>query len=67
MIAVTEDGGYISGMVDRLRDLEAPQDEFIERFLAAPADPRTSVSTSRTSNGAWWRGLPCAQSRSVRV
>ena len=28
MISVIEDGGYVRGMMDRLRDLEARQDEF---------------------------------------
>ena len=37
MIAVIEDGGYVRGMVDRLRELEARQDELNER-LSAPAD-----------------------------
>ena len=38
MIAVIEDGGYVRGMVDRLRELEALQDELNERLAAAPAD-----------------------------
>ena len=38
MIAVIEDGGYVRGMVDRLRELEARQDELNERLAAAPAD-----------------------------
>ena len=38
MIAVFEDGGYVRGMVDRLRELEARQDELNERVSAAPAD-----------------------------
>ena len=38
MIAVIEDGGYVRGMVDRLRELEARQDELHERLSAAPAD-----------------------------
>ena len=38
MIAVIEDGGYVRGMVDRLRELEARQDELTERLSAAPAD-----------------------------
>ena len=38
MIAVIEDGGYVRGMVDRLRELEARQDELNERLSAAPAD-----------------------------
>ncbi len=37
MIAVIEDGGYVRGMVDRLRELEARQDELAERLAAAPA------------------------------
>ena len=38
MIAVIEDGGYVRGMVDRLRELEARQDKLTERLSAAPAD-----------------------------
>ncbi len=38
MIAVIEDGGYVRGMVDRLRELEARQDELNERLSEAPAD-----------------------------
>ena len=38
MIAVIEDGGYVRGMVDRLRELEARQDELNERLSAASAD-----------------------------
>ena len=38
MIAVIEDGGYVRGMVDRLRELEARQDELNERLSAAPAE-----------------------------
>ena len=38
MIAAIEDGGYVRGMVDRLRELEARQDELNERLAAAPAD-----------------------------
>ena len=39
MIAVIEDGGYVRGGVDRLRELEARQDELNERLSAAPVDP----------------------------
>ena len=38
MIAVIEDGGDVRGMVDRLRELEARQDELNERLSAEPAD-----------------------------
>ena len=38
MIAVIEDGGYVKGMVDRLRELEARQDELSQRLSAVPAD-----------------------------
>ncbi len=38
MIAVIEDGGYVRGMVDRLRELEAHQDELKERLSAAAVD-----------------------------
>ena len=36
-IAFIKDGGYVRGMVDRLRELEARQDELNERLWAAPA------------------------------
>ena len=36
MIAAIEDGGYVRGMSDRLRALEARQDELAERLAAAP-------------------------------
>ena len=36
MIDVIEDGGYVRGMVDRLRKLEARQDELEARLAAAP-------------------------------
>ena len=32
------DSGYVRGMEDRLRELEACQDELNERLAAAPAD-----------------------------
>ena len=32
MIAAIEDGGYVQRMSDRLRELEARQDEFAERL-----------------------------------
>ena len=38
MIAAIEDGGYVRGMSDRLRELETRQDELAERLAAAPAD-----------------------------
>ncbi len=38
MIAAIEDGGYVRGMSDRLRELEARQDELTERLAAVPAD-----------------------------
>ncbi len=37
MIDVIEDGGYVRGMVDRLRKLEARQDELEAQLAAAPA------------------------------
>ena len=36
MIDVIEDGGYVRGMVDRLRKLEARQDELEAKLAAAP-------------------------------
>ena len=39
MIAVIEDGGYVRGMVDRLRELEARQDELNERLAAGAHRP----------------------------
>ena len=56
MIAVIEDGGYVRGMVDRLRELEARQDELNERLSTAPY--RTFTPTSRTSTGARWSSSP---------
>ncbi|MXY39297.1 MAG: recombinase family protein [Rhodospirillaceae bacterium] len=38
MIAAIEEGGYVRGMSDRLRELEARQDEIAERLSAAPVD-----------------------------
>ncbi len=38
MVAVIEDGGYARGMLDRMRELEARQDELDERLSAVPAD-----------------------------
>ena len=38
MVAVIEDGGYARGMMDRMRELEARQDEIAERLSAAPVD-----------------------------
>ena len=38
MVAAIEDGGYVRGMSDRLRELEARQDELNERLSAAPSD-----------------------------
>ena len=38
MITAIEDGGYVRGMSDRLRALEARQDEIAARLSAAPAD-----------------------------
>ena len=37
MIGVIEDGGYVRGMVDRLRELEARQDELEAKLAAVPA------------------------------
>ena len=36
MIAAIEEGGYVRGMSDRLRELEARQDELNERLAAVP-------------------------------
>ena len=38
MLDVIEDGGYARGMMDRMRELEARQDEINERLAAAPVD-----------------------------
>ena len=38
MLDVIEDGGYARGMMDRMRELEARQDEIEERLAAAPVD-----------------------------
>ena len=37
MISVIEDGGYVKGMMDRLREFEAKQDELKERLATVPA------------------------------
>ena len=36
MITVIEDGGYVKGMIDRLREMEARQEELKERLESAP-------------------------------
>ncbi|MDE2793057.1 MAG: hypothetical protein OXI81_21935 [Paracoccaceae bacterium] len=51
MIAVIEDGGNVHDIVDRLRELEARQDELNGR-LSAALTFRTSTPTSRPSTGA---------------
>ena len=38
MITVIEDGGYVKGMIDRLREMEARQEELKERFAKVPAE-----------------------------
>ena len=38
MISVIEDGGYVKGMIDRLRDLEARQEELKERLATVPPE-----------------------------
>ena len=38
MISAIEDGGYVRGMSDRLRELEARQDELTALLAAVPAD-----------------------------
>ena len=38
MIDIIEDGGYVKGMIDRLRELEARQDELKARLATAPAN-----------------------------
>ena len=38
MVAVIEDGGHARGMMDRMRELEAHQNEIAERLAAVPAD-----------------------------
>ena len=40
MIAAIEEGGYVRGMSDRLRELEDRQDRIAERLAGALADPR---------------------------
>ena len=37
MISVIEDGGYVKGMIDRLREMEARQEELKERLATVPA------------------------------
>ena len=38
MLDAIEEGGYVRGMSDRLRELEARQDEIAERLAAVPTD-----------------------------
>ncbi|MDE0388757.1 MAG: DNA resolvase [Rhodospirillales bacterium] len=38
MVAVIEDGGHARGMMDRMRELNARQDEIAERLATVPAD-----------------------------
>ena len=38
MLDAIEEGGYVRGMSDRLRELEARQDELAERLATVPAD-----------------------------
>jgi len=38
IVAAIEDGGYTRALMDRLRELEAKQDELTERLSRAPAD-----------------------------
>ena len=38
MISVIEDGGYVKGMVDRLRELEARQEELKQRLATLPPE-----------------------------
>ena len=52
MIAAIEKGGYVRGMSDRLRELEARQDGIKERLVAVPADIPTSTPTSPSSTAA---------------
>ena len=38
MISVIEDGGYVKGMIDRLREMEARQEELNQHLAAVPAE-----------------------------
>ena len=38
MISVIEDGGYVKGMIDRLRQMEARQEELKQRLATVPAE-----------------------------
>ena len=38
MISVIEDGGYVKGMIDRLREIEARQEELKERLATVPPE-----------------------------
>ena len=58
MIAVIKDGGYVRGIVDRLRELEARQDELDDGFRRRPPTSRTSIRTSPASTAARWPGSP---------
>ena len=52
MIAAIEEGGYVRGLSDRLRELGARQDEVNERLAAGRADLPDIHPTSPSSTGA---------------
>ncbi|MCY4396871.1 MAG: zinc ribbon domain-containing protein [Rhodospirillaceae bacterium] len=51
MVAVIEDGSYARGMMDRMRELEARQDESAERLSAVLADPRDRDEAAEAIRG----------------
>ena len=51
MIAVIEDGGYVRGMMDRLRELEARQDELTERLAEALRNPEDRDAAASAIRG----------------
>ena len=51
MVAVIEDGSYARGMMDRMREVEARQDESAERLSAVLADPRDRDEAAEAIRG----------------
>ena len=64
MIAAIKDGGYVRGMSDRLRELEARQDELTALLSAVPAD-LPDIHPSRGHLPAQG-GVPCRRAEAAR-
>ena len=62
MISAIEDGGYVKGMIDRLREMEAGRKNSMNAWQRFPPRPRTFIRTLPTSINARWRVSlpPCA-------